>query len=506
MKVTHLAALSLASMAAVFGSVFAITPEGGLAASKPDDRATAYDDDDDDGDRKTGASRAGDEPGASFKGGSTVRVEARLGHAAMIASSGTQETFMLVEVRGDPDAKGAPARGALSIVVDKSGSMSGTRHANALSAASTAVQRLRDGDQVSVVAFDTRPEVVVSNTVISPSTRQQILSSIQGIKLGGDTCISCGVEEGLNELRRATADGDGVVPRMLVLSDGDTNNGIRDIPGFKSLAQRAMNQGVSVSTIGVDLEYNEKIMTALAQGANGRHYFVENDRDLQGVFDAEATALTDTVASGVTAEIELDAGIELVRVFDRTFARSGSRISVPLGSLAKGETKTVLVQVRLPSGAASTLPVAHVNVGFRGADDDRASAVKGDLAVKLIDDGTKADALDALVFDRLQRSETAAALRDANTLFSQGKVDEARRRLETQQAALASARPQAAKAAPASRAADVDKSFDKQETEVQRSLDNFATPPAPSPAEPAPDRKGKSQVKRNAQTINEMAF
>lgn len=500
MKAFHVALLSCLGMFGVGGAVFAVTPEGGFGATA--ERPSASEGADDSSSSSVGSTDAQGptkQTGSTFLAGTTVQLEGRVGHSALLASN-PDETYVMLEVRGDDKASGPPAVAALSIVIDKSGSMRGTRFANALNAAVTAVERLRDGDSVSVVAFDTRSEKVVPLTTINSSTRQNIISTIRNIQLGGDTCISCGIEEGLGDLRSASATNTSIVQRMILLSDGATNNGIRDIPGFKSLGQRAMSQGVNITTIGVDVEFDEKVMSAIASSSNGRHYFVENDVDLVRVFDTEAANVVAAVASNTVAEIELASGVELVRVFDRSFSRNGSRISIPLGAFSKGELKTVLVKVKIPKGKEVALTVANIHLGYRDLASERDASLTGKLSIQLVDDKDDVAPVDAIVLDRLQRSETATALREANNLFSVGKADEARRRLEKQSQALASARPLAT-AAPASRAGDIDRSFQKQEEELNRSKDGFATPPpavagaAPNEPSPAP-RAQKAAVKR----------
>src|SRR5581483_3067068 len=151
---------------------------------------------------------------------------------------------------------------------------------------------LADGDSVTVLAFDTRVVDVVPPTEVTSSSRGSIESAIRGIQLGGDTCISCGIERAMTLLDN----NDGRVARMIVLSDGDANNGVRDVPGFRSMAQRSMQRGISITTIGVDVDFNEKIMTAFAEDSNGRHYFVENAEGLAKVFETEADALNQAVA------------------------------------------------------------------------------------------------------------------------------------------------------------------------------------------------------------------
>ena len=65
---------------------------------------------------------------------------------------------------------------------------------------------------------------------------------------------------------------------------------LTDLPGFRSIATRAQSQGVSITTIGVDVDYDEKALSAVALASNGRHYYVENDAGLARVFEAEAAA------------------------------------------------------------------------------------------------------------------------------------------------------------------------------------------------------------------------
>ncbi len=482
MKPKTLGILALCCMGVVGGTVFAVTPEGGAASAggsqasvaEPVDTALLV------------AGQVGVPSKATFSGGTALRVDGRVGHARLGAAGG-RETFVLLTLRGDDEARGgAPSGVDLSIVVDKSGSMRGRRLENAISAAVGAVERLRDGDRVSVIAFDTGTETVVPTSVVGQGSRRRITDAIRGIRLGGDTCISCGMEAGLSALREGTRLGDAAtsVRQMLLLSDGQPTSGVRDTAGFRTIAERALAENVSVTTIGVDLSFNEELMSAIAVASNGGHYFVERETDLPRVFAAEADKLAASVASGAVAEIDLAPGVELVQLFDRPFTRSGSRLSVPLGSFSKGEAKTVLVKVRAPSsreGGAQEL--ASVRVAFRDLGRGADQSVSGALAVELVGEGTETGEIDPLVLDRLQRSETAAALRDANSLFTLGKNAEAQRRLGDARSSLRAAR-KATEATPRP-GGDVDKSFADQDDQLREAEQGFAAPPPVTPASPA---------------------
>ncbi len=507
MKTHTLGLLASLGMLLAGGATYAVTPQGGFAAS-PEPSAAVETGDDENAAADTSLLGSTQSSLSQFSSGKVVQIEGRVGHSALLGSS-AQETFLMLEMKGGDErgTTGEQPRVNLSLVIDKSGSMRGSRFTNALAAAEGAVQRLRDGDTVSVIAFDTKTETVVPTTQINGSSRSSAVQAIRSIQLGGDTCISCGLEEGMVELRRAEqigGSGTGAVERMILLSDGEPTSGVRDVSSFRAIAQRAMTQGVTVTTIGVDVDFNENIMTAIALASNGRHYFVENDRDLLRVFEGEAATLEESVAADSVAEIELGPGVELVQVFDRTFTRSGSRVSVPLGTFSKGETKTVLLKVRAPSGADGATDLAKIDLVYRDLVSGKDAKESGKLGFERVSDPSKVGEIDGVVIDRVQRSETAAALRDANSLFVVGKADEARRRLELAQQSLNKAKATAPKRAPAARAKDIARSFDDQEAELSRASGAFATPPptdaAASPA--PPPREQRVHQKKNAERAN----
>ncbi|MDI3282958.1 VWA domain-containing protein [Polyangium sp. 15x6] len=517
MKSSRVAVLAFAGMLLTSLSVYSFTPPGGLPSSPEPTIGAEAIEEDSTTEKTTDATNQVEL--AHFTAGSTVMIDGRMGHPKILKNP-RGETFLMLEARANADERAkAAAQVNLSIVIDRSGSMKGTRLRNAINAAIGAVERLHDGDMVSVVTFDTRTEVVVPAVVIGPSTRSSVVSSISGITLGGDTCISCGIETGMAEMSRAS---DGRISRMIVLSDGDANHGLKDVPGFRSLAQRARDRAIGISTVGVDVDYNEKILSAIAVESNGRHYFVENDAALARVFEGEAEALTQAVASGAEVDIDLAPGVELDRVFDRSFRRSGNRITVPLGTFSGGDVKTVLVKLRVPAGSNGELSVATVDMRYKDLVKNEDGRCSGKLGVEVVD--ANASDLDAVVAGRVNRSETASALEEANRLFEQGKVAEARRRIESREQALRDSAAKAKTSAPATRAADVAQDFDRQLAVVQQAQSGFAAapvaaaaaepaagpfatpPPAAAPIAPTETRQGRKAVRSNQEAATNMGF
>jgi len=169
----------------------------------------------------------------------------------------------------------------------------------------------------------------------------------------------------------------------------------------------------------------------------------------------------------------------------------------------------VLLKVRVPHDREGQTAIANVELSYRDLTTGSDGHCGGKLGTTVVAGAGDASDLDPVVSGRAQRSETAAALKEANGLFEQGKLEEARRRLASREASLRAAAEKARKAAPAGRAADVDKDFAGQ-LDAVAAQPQFATPPpaagaAPTPA-PQETRGGKSAVRANQKKAFDLAF
>jgi len=435
-----------------------------------------------------------------FEAGETVHVAGRLGHATMAAGR-SAKTFVHLDLHAPEDLRAAEAASTdLAIVIDRSRSMKGQRMANALAAARGMIERLQDGDTVSVVVYNTESTVLVPPTTVTAQTRTELGLQLRTIEARGHTCISCGVEAGLQQLER----GQGAVSRMLLLSDGQANTGVRDVPGFERLAQRARERGVTVSSLGVDVDYDDRLLLAVAQASNGRHYFVRDPSGLRRVFDEELQSLQRTVASGVEAVIDLGPGIEVTQVFDRAFTRRGRALVVPFGAFAAGDRKSLLFEVQLPRGVEGLRDVADVKLRYRDLTEEaqRDGACEGSLAVRLSNDPGAVSPLDPLVETRLARAETSAALRDANAAFAAGDVAKAQERIERTRGRIRKRRTASRNRAPKKALARIDLEFDNQFGALDGADENFGRAQQVAPAAPARSSEGKASVRQNADALS----
>jgi Ca-activated chloride channel family protein len=185
MKMSQVGGLATILMIATGATVYAITPDGGFGRSPARAASPAVESTDTAGSR--GEEREEDRDRASFVDDKTVRVEARLGHRATPRQGGA-DTYVLLELKGsDAASPTSSASVHLGLVLDKSGSMRGKRFENAKASANAAVDRLTDGDTVSLVAFDTKTETVIPPTRVDASNREALRRAVETIALGGDS-------------------------------------------------------------------------------------------------------------------------------------------------------------------------------------------------------------------------------------------------------------------------------------------------------------------------------
>ena len=111
----------------------------------------------------------------------------------------------------------------LSIVLDKSGSMSGQPFVEAKKAAIMIVEKLRPSDNISVIAYDDTVELVVPSIICLE--KNSIINAINNsIQVGGATNLHGGWLLGAEQvaLKKSSMN----INRVLLLSDGNANTGL----------------------------------------------------------------------------------------------------------------------------------------------------------------------------------------------------------------------------------------------------------------------------------------
>ncbi len=257
----------------------------------------------------------------------------------------------------------------LCLVIDRSGSMNGDKIEKAKAAAIEAVRRLGPDDVFSLVAYNNGVQTLVPARCVG--NRVGLEEAIRSIRAGGGTALYGGVTQGAAALRTFTEDRR-YVHRMILLSDGLANVGPSSPDDLARLGGSLLREGISVTTIGMGLDYNEDLMARLAQRSDGNTYFVESSRDLAGIFNAELGDVLSIVARSVVLHIEFPEGVRPLAFVGRDGVIRGQTAEVTLNQLYAGQEKFALVEVEVaPSSAGSEREVARARLSFEDGLDRR---------------------------------------------------------------------------------------------------------------------------------------
>lgn len=363
-----------------------------------------------------------------------VRLDVAMGQPVLLAEQ-TQRAFLKIDLTGlEPADRVDRAPVNVALVLDKSGSMGGEKIRRAREAAIMALQRLGHKDIASVVAYDDSVEVLFPATRINE--RRAMERAIERIQAGGSTALFAGVSKGAAEVRKFLDREH--VNRVVLLSDGLANVGPSSPSALGRLGRDLAKEGMSVTTIGLGLGYNEDLMTQLARNSGGNHAFAENGTDLARIFDSEFSDVLSVVAQDVEIHIHCGDGIRPLRVLGRDAEIYGQDVSLDLSQLYGNQTKYLVLEIEAPARpAGERMRVARVTARY----DDMASKRKEDLSAEVeisfsasekeveerVDAAVMAPAVEQIA---IEKSKKAVELRD------QGRIEEARSVLQESAATL----------------------------------------------------------------------
>jgi len=131
------------------------------------------------------------------------------------------------------------------------------------------------------------------------------------------------------------------------------------------LGAALIKENISVTTVGVGVDYNEDLMARLSQKSDGNTYFVESGYDLPAIFTAELGDVLNVVAKKVKVIITLEEDVTPVEIIGREGRINGNRITLSMNQLYGGQEKYALVEVKLPASTpGSNRKIARADVYY----------------------------------------------------------------------------------------------------------------------------------------------
>jgi Ca-activated chloride channel family protein len=383
----------------------------------------------------SGQCRAGQAPARGQRDFRRGRLAAALS-APKLLSGAPGEVYVSIDLTAAAADSVARPAVDLALVIDRSGSMAGDKLAAAKQAARGIVGRLAAGDRVALVQYDSSAEALVPLVRLDAEGRGRLGRAIDGIVERGGTNLHGGMVLGQQELLRGAEPGR--VNRVVLLSDGQANEGVTDAPTLGRLAAGAADRGVRLTTVGMGLDYAEDLMELLAENGRGRYYYVKDAASLEGVFAGELASMQATVASAAELKLTpLCAGVEVLAVYGYETRAQGASTVVPMVDLFGGDSRRLVARLRVPAAAMGRADLLQVTLGYRDARDQSAGGATLALGTEFADNAHAVEmAVDREVMAHVVQMEAATVMRAAATAYERGDRAGARRQLQDKEQAM----------------------------------------------------------------------
>lgn len=171
---------------------------------------------------------------------------------------------------------------AVLVMLDVSGSMFGDKLSLAKVSGVELLRNLKARDLVGLMLFSDRRTWVYE---FAPGAETRAARELEPVAAEGGTDLAAALSEGLDRL--ASLDAPGVGRHVVIVSDGITKPA-----DFASLVERAVAEGVTVSTMAIGDEADSALLSAIASRSGGRAWRVESPDEIPAVLFRDRAAVS----------------------------------------------------------------------------------------------------------------------------------------------------------------------------------------------------------------------
>lgn len=260
------------------------------------------------------------------------------------------------------DPSDAPKYVDMVVVLDRSGSMAGDKIAKARQAAIELLSGLSEYDRFGIVSYANRVTVNSPLVRVTDANRSRLIAGINQITAGGGTNLGAGLRQGIDLMTGHHASG--YSGRIILISDGLANEGITDPIQLGNMASTAAERTFSISTVGVGTEFNEQLMTSIAEYGTGNYYFMENPSAFAAIFQKEFQDTKHVAATGVKVIVPQSSDIRLINASGYPITeKNGQAVFYP-GDMLSGRKRNLFLTFKMLAQSQKTYPIKGIRVEY----------------------------------------------------------------------------------------------------------------------------------------------
>ncbi len=291
-------------------------------------------------------------------------------------TSSQRQLSMSIRAIADAPSRNVPLN--LCLILDHSGSMNGRPLETVKQAAGRLVERLSQGDRLSVVVFDHRAKVLVSNQVIDNPAN--IKRQISQLKADGGTAIDEGLKLGIEEMAKGKRE---AISQAFLLTDGENEHG--DNNRCLKLAELAASYNLTVNTLGFGDRWNQDILERIADAGGGTLSHIAKPEQVLEEFGKLFNRIQSVGLTNSYLLLELMPGVRLAELkpiaqvapdtIELPVQKEGDRFFVRLGDLMTDLERVVLANLYIGQMPEGKQTIARLQIRYDDPGIDRTGLV-----------------------------------------------------------------------------------------------------------------------------------
>jgi Ca-activated chloride channel family protein len=295
------------------------------------------------------------------------------------------------------------------------------------------IDHLGPEDRAAVVAFADKAEVVASADQVlgnKAQVKKDLDHRLDELEIGGGTQMALGMEKALAEIEKHYSPHR--LNRLLLLTDGQTYEERKCL----DLARQQRDR-VSCSTLGVGIEFNEKLLMEMAETSGANYHFISDPATIPGIFSRELEGLRNIALTNARIEVRLSAGVQLREAFrsspqiypvkDATLDAERA-LSIPLGDLESGLANSALMVLVLPPRKPGRVRIAQASL-YYDTPEMRGQSETTEAVVNYTLDRDAVGRANGYVMNLVDQVSIAKLQAQAEAAVASGNVDKATRLL-----------------------------------------------------------------------------
>ncbi len=269
----------------------------------------------------------------------------------LIRAAGLSQRYLHISLRA-PRATRERAPVDLALVLDRSGSMGGTKWPQARAAALQALDRLTAQDRVALVVFDDQIDTLLPLAPVTPLTRQQAQQALAAIAPRGNTDLAGGWLTGCGLIGQGGQEGR--LRRCFLLTDGEANVGITAGPELSQHARALRQLGVITSTFGVGDDYHEALLGLLADAGGGAFHDIAQAASIPAIISRELGDALAVVCADTQVRLSWQDPLKVAVLGPWPSDPAGQTLTLRLGDLVSEQVLELLVAIDFPPGTLNS--------------------------------------------------------------------------------------------------------------------------------------------------------